>query len=352
MQFGDLPPELHSHIASYLCQTGAPALSSLTGAIEHEDTFTRSSILSLEQVSKYWSSIAQLYKYRVLKVLVTPAKEEGTASPVLRLFHRLVSLPAHKRRTHYLHLSGSSTSAPDSAGVDYNQTLPQLISLLSPTLRSLTLSFPASRYSTSLFAYTYSVYFPLLNYLCIDGFYPPPRIPAADSSEPRHNAQTNFPALERLRISGVRNPSGLLPSCPLHLIFPVLRTLEIEGVSGAPSFANDVALAVAAHDDFISSHSIPDDLSADREALSYLSPTHPRRTTLPVTLTYLTISLLSLSNPMHQGPNTPHSHFLGQRHAKMIGILKSLEDRPRCRDRLQERVEVTIVEHVVRPLLF
>lgn len=359
MQLGDLPPELHSLIANHVCQTG----SSCTNEVE--DTFTRLSILSLEQVSKYWLAIAQLYKYRVLKVSVAPANAEGAESAVTRLLHRLDSLPAHKRRTHHLQLSEPSHPTLEPSEIDYTQTLPQLISLLSPTLHSLTLSFPTSTYSTSLIATTYTIHFSHLTHLHIAGFYPPPRLctslaladPQADSQAPQ--PETNFPALAHLHLSGVRNPSGILLACPLHLIFPSLRTLEIGGVSGAPLFAHDVACVVAAHghghehDAFLSSPSPPEDLpvSNSRETLWVRPDTH-RRSNIPATLTRLRISTLAPSTATPQGPNkfpSPYpSHYLSQRHAKMLGILKSLEHRPTPRDGQRPRVEVNVVEDAVQ----
>lgn len=352
MQLGDLPPELHSLIANHVCQTGIPVSSCAN---------TRLSILSLEQVSKYWSSIAQLYKYRVLKVSVAPAKEEGAESAVTRLLLRLASLPAHKRRTHYLHLSAPSSATLNCSEIDYTQTLPQLISLLSPTLHSLTLSFPTSTYSTSLIATTYTIHFPHLTHLHIAGFYPPPRLCTSLALADPHAPQpeTSFPALAHLHLSGVRNPSGILLACPLHLIFPSLRTLEIGGVSGAPLFAHDVACVVAAHehehehDAFLSSPSPPENLpvSNSRETLWVRPDTH-RRSNLPAKLTRLRISTLAPSTATPQGPNkfpSPYpSHYLSQRHAKMLGILKSLEHRPTPRDGQRPRVEVNVVEDAVQ----
>lgn len=357
MQLGDLPPELHSLIANHVCETG----SSCTNEVD--DTFTRLSILSLEQVSKYWLAIAQLYKFRVLKLSVAPAKEEGAESAVTRLLHRLASLPAHKRRTRYLQLSEPSHPTLEPSEIDYTQTLPQLISLLSPTLHSLTLSFPTSTYSTSLIATTYTIHFPHLTHLHIAGFYPPPRLCTSLALADPHAPQpeTSFPALAHLHLSGVRNPSGILLACPLHLIFPSLRTLEIGGVSGAPLFAHDVACVVAAHehghehehDAFLSSPSPPEDLpvSGSRETVWDRPDTH-RRSNLPAKLTRLRISTLAPSTATPQGPNkfpSPYpSHYLSQRHAKMLGILKSLEHRPTPRDGQRPRVEVNVVEDAVQ----
>lgn len=354
MQLGDLPPELHILIASYVCQIDIPASSC---ANELEDKFPRPPILSLEQVSRYWSAIAQPYKYRVLKVSVVPANTEGAESAVTKLLRRLASLPAHKRRTRDLHLSGPSHPTLEPSEIDYTQTLPQLISLLSPTLHSLTLSFPSSGYSTSLIACTYSVPFPRLTHLRITGFYPPPRVsaplpladPQAQDAAAQRETSSNFPALAHLRLSGVRNPSGILPSSALRRAFPALRTLEIAGVSGAPHFAHDVALAVAAHDGVLSSPDAPGPggLPGPHEAHWHLSDTR-QHSDFPATLTRLLISTLPPPNAIPQGPNMLPSHSLGQRHSKMIGVLKALEHRPRPRDGQRPRLEVNVVEDTVQ----
>ncbi|KAI5121049.1 hypothetical protein M0805_008625 [Coniferiporia weirii] len=291
MQIDILPPELHSHIVSFTCSS-------------QTNSFDLPAAHALALVSRYWSSVAQPYKYHTLRVSGPRALRS--------LLTRLESLPEPHRRVRRLSLADRPLCSPPSSGgmtdeeVLYAEkaVISRLILLLSPTLHELELHLSNTFFSTAVFAGIWSHPFPQLLSLSLHGYYPFPISPAPDSDP-------NFPRLGHLSLDGVSNPYGLLAPGALCRTAPHLATLEVRGLRCAPAFAKEVASAVTAYD--------------------IDSQTGPLPQRLPQTLASLTLYLTPDMGPK----STRRSQTL---HAQMRGVLEALAKRPETAKRLDVQV--------------
>ena len=330
MRIGDLPPEIHDYIAIYVSLAGTSSQS--PHPCETADLhYTSPSILALESTSRYWSSICKPYKFNFLPIVLVPAKGNGENTVLFDLVERLKNLAPHERRVRHLQLREPVVFTNEVSTLDFTSTIPRLLDLLAPTLHSLVLSFPYSRYSTSLFAFTYSVPFPQLRHLSINGFYPPPRLPpsittTADNEGQMVLGQPNFPVLRTLRLQGVRNPTGLLCSHRFQLIFPVLRKLVIGGLADASGFANEVAHVLSTHDDFTSRIGDLSHLLSYEDVYSLLSRENPNLG-IPVTLSEFVVNVRQNTPKSHVVPLKRPSKYHASRHEKMLDTFRSLEHR-------------------------
>ncbi|THU89943.1 hypothetical protein K435DRAFT_560728, partial [Dendrothele bispora CBS 962.96] len=196
------PIELLSHIFSLACTDD--------GATVH----------SLSLVSRLFRSVACPLLYDTLSI--------HTSTQINHLSNLLPTLPPHLRliRHLYVHLS------PPQARVDVSsdiQNLFSILSLASSTLESLSFVYPNTVLSSSILARVSRIPSPKLRELTLHGFYPFPNASAV-----------YMPKLERLHLSGNRNPYGLFhPGC-----FPSLTHLKISGVSMACAFAMELEQVV------------------------------------------------------------------------------------------------------------
>ncbi|KAF8186307.1 hypothetical protein BJ912DRAFT_469261 [Pholiota molesta] len=232
-----LPTELHA----YICQTACV-----------DDGAT---IRSLNRVSKYFHEVSRPYLYHNVSAF--------GIDQVMTLLERLERTPAQMRCIRHLFLSDTasseSTPTPPSAPPSspparltdiQTQAVARLIALAAPTLASLALVAHAPLSSTALIARVFRTSFPALRRLAVAGFYPFP------------SAAGRFPALRHLRLSGNRNPHGLLQMGALEDTFPGLETLAIAGLGAAGGFVIELEEALAGREgaDGLGAFAVPTNL--------------------------------------------------------------------------------------------
>ncbi|KAF8147878.1 hypothetical protein B0H34DRAFT_619431, partial [Crassisporium funariophilum] len=213
------PPELHAYITQFACT---------------DDGYT---IRSLYGVSRYYREISRPYLYQALSI------SHVHQIPIIAA--QLEALPIHWRHIRHLLISNEcsnasldqiphSSNSPPLSLLEIQTLVLRIITIASPTL--FTLAFVASSSSpaasTPLIARIFRTPFPLLHDLTICGYYPFP------------NAPGKFPCLERLHLSGNRNPHGLFQLGVLEAAFPSLRDLKVDGLGMAVTFLFEVEEAL------------------------------------------------------------------------------------------------------------
>ncbi|KZT02002.1 uncharacterized protein LAESUDRAFT_730711 [Laetiporus sulphureus 93-53] len=206
-----LSVELHAQIFDYAC------------------TDDGSTARSLSLVSRYMREVVRPFLYQSLVVSGFDQMSELEA--------RIRHLPPYLRRIRHLFLSGRKKSqVAEERDIEHREVEESLaksiLTLAAPTLEALTLitSFPLS--STSMITYLFSLSLPQLCELSIKGFYPFP------------SKRLAMPRLERLHLSGIRNPHGLLGFGALDAACPSLTHLRISGLVSAVSFACELREAL------------------------------------------------------------------------------------------------------------
>ncbi|EKM51052.1 uncharacterized protein PHACADRAFT_263010 [Phanerochaete carnosa HHB-10118-sp] len=266
-----LPLELHAQIFECACTDD--------GTTAH----------SLSLVSHYVREVSEPYRYQSLAV--------AGLDSLVKLVHKLEELPTHRRRVHRLFLSGWTHKQTHEKAVAFDavaadkydlerSTIVRIFELVAPTLESLSFVAACPYTSTALLGHLFSLRFPRLHDLAVHGFYPFPHVPNA------------MPRLERLHLSGNRNPYGLLQLGGLAAACPTLRTLHVSGLVAASSFAEE-----------LQSMLIPGE-HTDPHALS--------GTVLPPSLRELTLSV---------GPSPSSARRYASavaRHEKMLERLRSI----------------------------
>ncbi|OCH90403.1 hypothetical protein OBBRIDRAFT_793391 [Obba rivulosa] len=212
-----LPLELHSHIFQFAC------------------TDDGSTARSLALVSRYVREVAKPFLYQSLVI--------HGLHQMTELIARLESTSPHLRRINHLFLSDWTTAQmnkqllPTSdADMDHYDAervaATQILTLAAPTLETLTLIASCPFTSPQLVSHLFSLRHPNLAELAIMGFYCTPR------------GLASMPRLERLHLSGNRNPRGLLQLNALDTACPALTHLRISGLVGATSFAHELREAL------------------------------------------------------------------------------------------------------------
>lgn len=214
-----LPLELHAQIFEFACDDDGTAAASLA------------------RVSRYVHDVARPFRYQSLAVAGLPA--------LAKLADTLEGLPQHRRRVRNLFLSDRSrkqsllptqTISPaedvdcDSDAAESHIT--RILDIIAPTLETLTFIALDPYTSTSLIGHLFSLRLPRLHSLSVHGFYPFPYL------------SHSMPRLERLRLSGNRNPHGLLQTGGLSAACPNLRELDVEGLVGAGTFVQELERVV------------------------------------------------------------------------------------------------------------
>ncbi|RDX40709.1 hypothetical protein OH76DRAFT_1306395, partial [Lentinus brumalis] len=209
-----LPLELHTQIFQFAC------------------TDDGSTARSLSLVSRYVRAAAAVYYYQSLAI-------SGLAQMV-ELVARLEAIPPHLRRIRRLFLSDwthadvqtRSMFFTDMERYDAEKALAaRILDLAAPTLESLALVASCPYTAPPLVGHLFSITLPGLLELSIHGFYPFPRLPGT------------MPKLERLHLSGNRNPHGLLQLGALEAACPNLTHLRISDVAIATPFARELHAA-------------------------------------------------------------------------------------------------------------
>lgn len=217
-----LPLELHSQIFQFAC------------------TDDGSTARSLSLVSQYVREASQPFLLQSVAV--------SGLSSLTELVSKLQSLPSHKRRVRHLFLSDWTqkqtqqkvVSSDDTDMERYDtekDTIIRILDLVAPTLESLSFIAACPFNSSQLLGCLFSTKFPRLVDLFVHGFYPAPHAEAA------------MPALERLHLSGNRNPHGLLLKSGLDAACPSLAHLQISGITSAPAFAEELEHALLPNPD-------------------------------------------------------------------------------------------------------
>ncbi|KAK1223977.1 hypothetical protein PQX77_013138 [Marasmius sp. AFHP31] len=195
-----VPPELLSQICSLAC------------------TDDGSTVKSLRLTNRYMKQVCLPMQYQSLSI----TRHEDLSRLVMKL-HRV---PDYFRRIYHLHLSLPFSESSSRLQQNVNDVVSLLI-LASPTLETLSFSTPSETISPVVIARVFRIPFPRLMELAVHGNYPFPS-----------PASTKMPLLERLHLSGNRNPYGLLPT--LKGSFPMITHLRISGLSMASSFARQL----------------------------------------------------------------------------------------------------------------
>jgi hypothetical protein len=178
---------------------------------------------------------------------------------IRRVVEEMDELPAWMRNVHTLKISDSSAITPSDLDIsvkgkfDLSKTeIMYLLSLASPTLETLIFNASSSPFSsTSLVAQIFTMPFANLVDLTVVGFYPYPH-PARSATKQGDDlvpalkiTRSTLPKLQRLHLSGNRNPVGLLQAGNLDEACPSLRELKISGLAQAVSFALEVDAAAS-----------------------------------------------------------------------------------------------------------
>jgi len=207
---------------------------------------------------------------------------------VQRLYQELQLLersntPPHMWRI--LHLYISVAQSETQAGTEHD-TISQIFWILhtaAETLQTLTFSYYNHVFSTSTFGQLFRHSFPVLMELTIHGFYPfpgpmaPKEFPVSEMSLelPSSGVKTSYmPMLERLHLSGNRNPHGLIQLSSLDECFPSLTHFRVSGLVMAGSFVEEVKDALAEHS---SNTCNGDDSKQSSISLAWPSPRLPSK---------------------------------------------------------------------------
>lgn len=198
---------------------------------------------ALGLVSRYIRAVALPYVYQSLAVAGHPSLQG--------LLDRLEATPPHLRRVRHLFLSDwtqdqvlrfavdgrlSDDWASAQKGDLGSRTIQRILTLVSPTLHTLSFLAHNPTTSTALLARLFETPFPALTALTVHGFYP---FPAPAPAAPPRMAR-----LEKLHLGGHRNPHGLLQTGALAAACPRLTHLRVSGLASALSFARELDAAL------------------------------------------------------------------------------------------------------------
>ncbi|KAI0824425.1 hypothetical protein BC628DRAFT_1411028 [Trametes gibbosa] len=212
-----LPLELHAQIFAFAC------------------TDDGSSARSLALVSRYVHEVAAPYRYQSIAI---SGMEQMT-----ELVTRLDTISPHSRRIRHLFLSDwthaqtkecivrMSEDAQDRYLLEKTLAL-RILMLAAPTLETLAVMVACPYTGPPLLGALFSTPMPHLTGLAVHGFYPFPHAPGV------------MPRLERLHLSGNRNPHGLLELGALDIACPSLKHLHVSGLVAAASFAEELRFAL------------------------------------------------------------------------------------------------------------
>ncbi|KAJ4491925.1 hypothetical protein C8J55DRAFT_402353, partial [Lentinula edodes] len=182
------------------------------------------SIRSLLRASQLFHDICAPLKYHCLSLT--------TASSIEHLHQELKHLensPAHLRRILHLYISLSQSDIQGDTECDTISHIFYILQCAAETLKTLTFIYHNTVFSTSVLGQLLRRSFPVLTELTIHGFYPFPKM-----------NKSFMPMLERLHLSGNRNPYGLLQLSSLDECFPSLSHLRISGLLMAGSFVEEL----------------------------------------------------------------------------------------------------------------
>ncbi|KAF9499160.1 hypothetical protein BDN71DRAFT_1442201 [Pleurotus eryngii] len=199
------PPELHSYIVRLAC------------------TDDGSTVRALLRVSRYYHAIAVPFIYQSMAL-------DG-ADRIPKVAATLKKTPSHRRRIRHLFISDApSSSKREREDTDHGvgTAMIQILRIAAPTLESLTFLATTPCTSTCLISQLFRHSFPRLLELTVHGYYPFPTMPAS------------MPVLQRLHLSGNRNPHGLFQLGGLEASCPSISHLRISGVERAVAFANEL----------------------------------------------------------------------------------------------------------------
>ncbi|KAH9895689.1 hypothetical protein C8Q73DRAFT_744954 [Cubamyces lactineus] len=212
-----LPLELHAQIFEFAC------------------TDDGSTARSLSLVSRYVRHIAAPYLYQSLSIAGLEQMHELVA--------RLDVTPPHLRRIRHLFLSdwthsqtkdrvvGTSDEAQDRYEAERIFAL-RILAFAASTVETLAVTVSCPFTGPPILGTLFSMSMPRLTELSVHGFYPFPHAPRS------------MPRLERLHLSGNRNPHGLLQLGALDVACPSLIHLRVSGLVAAASFAEELRSAI------------------------------------------------------------------------------------------------------------
>lgn len=270
-----LPLELHTQIFQFAC------------------TDDGSTARALSLVSRYVRAAAAPFFFQSLAISGLDQMND--------LVSHLESVPPHLRRIRRLFLSDwsqadtqkRSMSVTDMERYDAEKALAaRILDYAAPTLESLALVASCPYTAPPLVGHLFSTPLPRLRELSIHGFYPFPRLPGT------------MPKLERLHLSGNRNPHGLLQLGALEAACPNLTHLRVSDVAIATPFARELHIAALP----------PTDASCD---------TSPFPSVLPPCLRHVVVEVRRLQHSVHykgalkRGTQTAHE--------KMLALLREVQ---------------------------
>lgn len=240
-----LPVELHSQIFELACTD--------------DGTTAR----SLSRVSRYVREVSQPFLLQSVAV-----SGLGSLNELIKV---LESLPARRRRVRHLFLSDWTPKQAEEMAVSADEAsmeryevertaIMRVLDLVAPSVESLCLVASCPFNSTPVIAHLFSLQLPLLESLSVSGFYP-------------FLHQANMPKLERLHLTGNRNPHGMLGTGVFASGCPQLTHLKISGLVSAASFAQELEHAL-----------LPSKSNSEKGVAGVLFPT-----SLPPSLTDLSV---------------------------------------------------------------
>ncbi|KAG7097680.1 hypothetical protein E1B28_005006 [Marasmius oreades] len=193
------PPELVAHICSLAC------------------TDNGATVKSLALASKYLAQVCSPMHYQSLSII--------SHEDVARLGVKLSVHPEHLRRIFHIHFS---LPFPDHGRLHKDiEDVIHLLLLAASSIETLTFTSPNVMATPTVISRMFRIPMPRLSELSIHGFYPLP------------NPKTiHMPLLERLHLSGNRNPHGFLRT--VKDSFPHITHLRLSGLSMAVSFAREL----------------------------------------------------------------------------------------------------------------
>ncbi|KAI0755575.1 hypothetical protein C8Q74DRAFT_313962 [Fomes fomentarius] len=236
-----LPLELHAHIFALAC------------------TDDGSTARALSLVSRYVRDVSAPFLYQSLAISGLDQMSE--------LLARLERVPLHLRRIRHLFFSDwthtevqerrMSFCPMDMDRYDAEKTFAQrIIDYAAPTLETFALVMSCPYTAPPLVGHLFTIPLPRLVDLAIHGFYPFPR------------TSGTMPRLERLHLSGNRNPHGLLQLGALEAACPNLAHLRLSDITLAAPFARELHTAALPQEDLDGSR----DVRVSEPFLSALPP--------------------------------------------------------------------------------
>lgn len=228
---------------------------------------------------------------------------------------RLERVPLHLRRIRHLFFSDWThaevqkrrmTFYPvDMDRYDAEKTLAQrIIGYAAPTLETLALVVSCPYTAPPLVGHLFTIPLPRLVELAIHGFYPFPR------------TSGTMPRLERLHLSGNRNPHGLLQLGALEAACPNLAHLRLSDITLAAPFARELHTAALPQEDL--------DESCD--------VSEPFLSALPPRLRHVVVEVRRLQAQVHYRGALKRGTLSAQE--KMLTLLREVELR-RAETRLE-----------------